>query len=60
MQLHAYYTDRMLRRGSLAGLADLGSAAHERLDGSGRPEEFAQSIASEISAAGSESDTGRR
>jgi HD-GYP domain-containing protein (c-di-GMP phosphodiesterase class II) len=37
MQLHAYYTDRILRRGSLSGLADLGSAAHERLDGSGYP-----------------------
>ncbi|HWK28103.1 MAG TPA: HD domain-containing phosphohydrolase [Solirubrobacter sp.] len=37
MQLSAYYTDRILRRGSLAGLADLASASHERIDGSGYP-----------------------
>jgi HD-GYP domain-containing protein (c-di-GMP phosphodiesterase class II) len=37
MQLYAYYTDRILRRGSLADLADLASASHERLDGSGYP-----------------------
>ncbi len=37
MQLYAYYTDRILRRGSLAGLADLASASHERMDGSGYP-----------------------
>ena len=37
MQLYAYYTDRILRRGSLADLADLASASHERLDGSGFP-----------------------
>jgi HD-GYP domain-containing protein (c-di-GMP phosphodiesterase class II) len=37
MQLSAYYTDRILRRGSLTTLADIASAAHERLDGSGYP-----------------------
>jgi HD-GYP domain-containing protein (c-di-GMP phosphodiesterase class II) len=37
MRLYPYYTDRILRRGSLAGLADLASASHERLDGSGYP-----------------------
>ena len=37
MQLYAYYTDRILRRGNLAGLADLASASHERIDGSGYP-----------------------
>jgi len=37
MQLYAYYTDRILRRGSLAALADLASASHERMDGSGYP-----------------------
>jgi HD-GYP domain-containing protein (c-di-GMP phosphodiesterase class II) len=37
MQLYAYYTDRILRRGSLADLADLASAPHERMDGSGYP-----------------------
>jgi HD-GYP domain-containing protein (c-di-GMP phosphodiesterase class II) len=37
MQLYAYYTNRILRRGSLAGLADLASASHERIDGSGYP-----------------------
>lgn len=37
MQLYAYYTDRILRRGSLAELADLASASHERIDGSGYP-----------------------
>ena len=37
MQLYAYYTDRILRHGSLAGLADLASASHERMDGSGYP-----------------------
>jgi HD-GYP domain-containing protein (c-di-GMP phosphodiesterase class II) len=37
MQLYSYYTDRILRRGSLAALADLASASHERLDGSGYP-----------------------
>jgi HD-GYP domain-containing protein (c-di-GMP phosphodiesterase class II) len=37
MQLYAYYTDRILRRGSLADLADLASASHERIDGSGYP-----------------------
>jgi HD-GYP domain-containing protein (c-di-GMP phosphodiesterase class II) len=37
MQLYAYYTDRILRRGSLTELADLASASHERLDGSGYP-----------------------
>jgi HD-GYP domain-containing protein (c-di-GMP phosphodiesterase class II) len=37
MQLYTYYTDRILRRGSLADLADLASASHERTDGSGYP-----------------------
>lgn len=37
MQLYAYYTDRILLRGSLAALADLASSSHERLDGSGYP-----------------------
>jgi len=37
VQLCPYYTDRILRRGSLADLADLASAGHERLDGSGYP-----------------------
>ena len=37
MQLYAYYTDRILRRGSLTDLASLASASHERLDGSGYP-----------------------
>ena len=37
MQLYAYYTDRILRRGSLTDLADLASASHERVDGSGYP-----------------------
>jgi HD-GYP domain-containing protein (c-di-GMP phosphodiesterase class II) len=37
MQLYAYYTDRILRRGSLADLAELASATHERMDGSGYP-----------------------
>jgi HD-GYP domain-containing protein (c-di-GMP phosphodiesterase class II) len=37
MQLAAYYTDRILRRGSLAGLAELASASQERMDGSGYP-----------------------
>jgi HD-GYP domain-containing protein (c-di-GMP phosphodiesterase class II) len=37
IQLYPYYTDRILRRGSLAPLADLASASHERLDGSGYP-----------------------
>jgi HD-GYP domain-containing protein (c-di-GMP phosphodiesterase class II) len=37
MQLYPYLTDRILRRGSLAGLADVASQTHERLDGSGYP-----------------------
>ncbi|MGH2908258.1 MAG: HD domain-containing phosphohydrolase [Solirubrobacteraceae bacterium] len=37
MQLYAYYTDRILRHGSLTDLADLASASHERIDGSGYP-----------------------
>ncbi|MGH2866377.1 MAG: HD domain-containing phosphohydrolase [Solirubrobacteraceae bacterium] len=37
MQLYAYYTDRILRHGSLIELADLASASHERIDGSGYP-----------------------
>jgi HD-GYP domain-containing protein (c-di-GMP phosphodiesterase class II) len=37
MQMHAYYTDRMLRRGNLHHLAEVASANHERLDGTGYP-----------------------
>jgi HD-GYP domain-containing protein (c-di-GMP phosphodiesterase class II) len=37
MQLYPYLTDRILRRGSLAQLADVASATQERLDGSGYP-----------------------
>jgi HD-GYP domain-containing protein (c-di-GMP phosphodiesterase class II) len=37
MQLYPYLTDRILRRGSLAHLADIASASQERLDGSGYP-----------------------
>jgi len=38
VRLHAYYTDRMLRRpAALAALAPIASAHHERLDGSGYP-----------------------
>lgn len=37
VQLHPYYTDRVLRRGSLGSLADVASGSHERLDGSGYP-----------------------
>ena len=37
MQLSAYYSERILRRGSLAALADIAGAAQERLDGSGYP-----------------------
>jgi HD-GYP domain-containing protein (c-di-GMP phosphodiesterase class II) len=35
MQLYPYLTDRILRRGSLAPLAEIASASQERLDGSG-------------------------
>ena len=36
VRLHAYYTERMLRRpAALAGLAAIAAAHHERLDGSG-------------------------
>jgi len=36
VRLHAYYTERMLRRPpALAGLATIASAGHERMDGSG-------------------------
>jgi HD-GYP domain-containing protein (c-di-GMP phosphodiesterase class II) len=35
MQLYPYLTGRILRRGSLAPLADLASSVQERLDGSG-------------------------
>ncbi len=35
MQLYPYLTDRILRRGSLSGIADVASASQERLDGSG-------------------------
>jgi HD-GYP domain-containing protein (c-di-GMP phosphodiesterase class II) len=36
VRLHSYYTERMLRRpAALAGLAAIGAAHHERLDGSG-------------------------
>jgi HD-GYP domain-containing protein (c-di-GMP phosphodiesterase class II) len=38
MRLHAYYTDRVVRRsGALARLAPIASAAQEREDGSGYP-----------------------
>jgi HD-GYP domain-containing protein (c-di-GMP phosphodiesterase class II) len=37
MQLYPYLTDRVLRRGSLAELADTASSSQERLDGSGYP-----------------------
>ena len=38
VQLHAYYTDRVLRRaGKLAELASIASAAHERIGGGGYP-----------------------
>ena len=38
VRLHAYYTERMLRRPeALAGLAAIAAAHHERLDGSGYP-----------------------
>ncbi len=36
VRLHAYYTERMLRRpAALAGLASIAASHHERLDGSG-------------------------
>ena len=37
MQLYPYFTDRILRRGTLTQLADIASASQERLDGSGYP-----------------------
>lgn len=38
VRLHAYYTDRILRRaGALASYASIASAAHERADGTGYP-----------------------
>ncbi len=37
MQLYPYLTDRILRHGSLAHLADIASQVQERLDGSGYP-----------------------
>lgn len=37
MQLYPHLTDRILRHGSLAELADIASASQERLDGSGYP-----------------------
>ena len=43
MQLYPYLTDRVLRRGSLAQLADTASASQERLDGSGYPRGLAGS-----------------
>ncbi|MFN2614050.1 MAG: HD domain-containing phosphohydrolase [Actinomycetota bacterium] len=44
VRLHAYYTDRVLRRASrLAMLASIASAAHERADGSGYPRAIAGS-----------------
>jgi HD-GYP domain-containing protein (c-di-GMP phosphodiesterase class II) len=46
MQLYAYYTDRILRRGNLADLADLASASHERVDGSGYPRGLGRSALS--------------
>jgi HD-GYP domain-containing protein (c-di-GMP phosphodiesterase class II) len=35
LQLYPYLTDRILRHGSLAGLAEIASQSQERLDGSG-------------------------
>jgi HD-GYP domain-containing protein (c-di-GMP phosphodiesterase class II) len=41
VQLHAYYTDRVLRRaGKLAELASVASAAHERIGGGGYPRQI--------------------
>ena len=41
VRLHAYYTDRVLRRSrGLAPLASVASAAHERGDGTGYPREI--------------------
>jgi HD-GYP domain-containing protein (c-di-GMP phosphodiesterase class II) len=37
MQLYPYFTDRILRRGSLSQLAEVASGSQERLDGSGYP-----------------------
>jgi HD-GYP domain-containing protein (c-di-GMP phosphodiesterase class II) len=37
MQLYPYFTDRILRRGSLTHLAHVASACQERVDGSGYP-----------------------
>jgi HD-GYP domain-containing protein (c-di-GMP phosphodiesterase class II) len=37
MQLYPYYTDRILRRGSLAPLAEIAAASQERMNGSGYP-----------------------
>ena len=37
MQLYPYLTGRILRRGSLAQLAEIASSSQERLDGSGYP-----------------------
>jgi HD-GYP domain-containing protein (c-di-GMP phosphodiesterase class II) len=43
MQLYPYLTDRVLRHGSLAQLAETASATQERLDGSGYPRGIAGS-----------------
>ncbi|MDQ4124952.1 MAG: HD domain-containing protein, partial [Actinomycetota bacterium] len=37
MQLYPYFTDRILRRGTLSEIAEVASASQERLDGSGYP-----------------------
>lgn len=37
VRLHAYYTDRALARCGLAGVSEIASHHHERLDGSGYP-----------------------
>jgi HD-GYP domain-containing protein (c-di-GMP phosphodiesterase class II) len=37
MQLYPYFTDRILRRGSLTHLAGVASASQERVDGTGYP-----------------------
>jgi HD-GYP domain-containing protein (c-di-GMP phosphodiesterase class II) len=42
VRLHAYYTERIVRRaGALASVANLASAAHERTDASGYPRSLA-------------------
>ena len=56
MQLHSYYTDRVLRRGApLAQHADIAGRCHERLDGSGyhRGESDSDQLARLLAAADS-------